>query len=90
MKFKAILFDIDGTLLDTTEFILQAFEHTLKKHGYEIPARTEIKKRVGGSLKHTYESFAPGGDFDMLHKSHSTFQKSNPHLAQLFPEILEQ
>ena len=28
-----LLFDIDGTLLDTREFILQAFEHSLGKNG---------------------------------------------------------
>lgn len=29
MKIKAILFDLDGTLVDTTEFIYQAYEYTL-------------------------------------------------------------
>ena len=31
---RAVLFDIDGTLLDTREFILQSFEHALAAHGF--------------------------------------------------------
>lgn len=31
-NFDAVLLDIDGTLLDTREFISQAFKHTLLKH----------------------------------------------------------
>ena len=27
VKVKAVLFDLDGTLLDTSEFIYQAYEH---------------------------------------------------------------
>lgn len=31
-KFDAVLFDIDGTLLDTREYTLQAYKHSIKYH----------------------------------------------------------
>lgn len=33
MVIHAVLFDIDGTLLDTREFIYGAIEHALATHG---------------------------------------------------------
>jgi pyrophosphatase PpaX len=30
--FKGILFDLDGTLLDTTDLILKSFQHTIRTH----------------------------------------------------------
>ncbi len=36
---KALLFDVDGTLLDTHEFIYQAFETGISLHGHEIKTR---------------------------------------------------
>ena len=32
MKYKYILFDLDGTLIDTNKLILDSFKHTYKKH----------------------------------------------------------
>lgn len=39
MNIKAILFDLDGTLVDTTEFIYQAYDFTLTSHGFEVKER---------------------------------------------------
>ena len=34
MRYKAVLFDLDGTLLDTAPDIITACNHTLEKYGY--------------------------------------------------------
>jgi pyrophosphatase PpaX len=44
-KSRAILFDLDGTLIDTTSLILQCFEHSWKTvcgktHAPEVLLRT--------------------------------------------------
>lgn len=89
MKLKAILFDVDGTLLDTREFIFQASEHTLTKHGFKIPKREMMATFVGGSLKRFYEKVAPRGEFKLLRKTQGEFQLNNVHLVSLFPEVAE-
>jgi phosphoglycolate phosphatase len=33
---KIILFDLDGTLIDSTEAILESFHHSLRTHGAKI------------------------------------------------------
>jgi len=32
MTIRTILFDLDGTLIDTNELIIQSFLHTLEKY----------------------------------------------------------
>ncbi|MHC1721472.1 MAG: pyrophosphatase PpaX [Clostridiaceae bacterium] len=47
---KAILFDLDGTLIDTNELIIESFQYALKKHlNRDIP-RDEIIKTFGEPL----------------------------------------
>lgn len=86
---KAVLFDVDGTLLDTTEYIFQAFEHTLNKHNLSMPMRSEFSKYIGLPLKDIYEIFIPGIDYEILREVHDTFQSNNLHLAKLFSGVLE-
>src|SRR3989338_7321624 len=85
-----ILFDIDGTLLDTREFILQAFEHALRTHEYEVPGREKISAQVGKHLEECYVALA--GTRDRLQKlveSHKSFQDENFHLSVVFAGVRE-
>ena len=42
-----ILFDLDGTLIDTAPDLMNAHNHVMKKFGYETKSRSDIKKLVG-------------------------------------------
>ena len=42
-----ILFDLDGTLVDTAPDLMRAHNHVMKKFGYETKSRSDIKKLVG-------------------------------------------
>lgn len=86
---KAILFDIDGTLLDTTELLYQAFEYAIKSQNLKPPSRKEMSKVIGVSLENCYLAFAPSGDNQLLCKTHNEFQIKNPHLSKLFPKTTE-
>jgi len=44
---RVILFDLDGTLIDSTEAILEGFSISFKSFGKEPPADEEIKKLIG-------------------------------------------
>lgn len=56
----AVLFDLDGTLVDTTELILSSHEHTLTRHfrGERRPTRREILFSLGRSLPETLREYA--------------------------------
>ena len=49
MKMRAILFDLDGTLIDQFLAIHKAFSKTLVKMGFPPPSFDEVKRAVGGS-----------------------------------------
>ena len=48
MKQKfTILFDLDGTLLDTAPDLMRAHNHVMKKFGYPTKSTAEIRNLVG-------------------------------------------
>ena len=46
-----LLFDLDGTLIDTAPDLMLAHNHVMKKFGYEERELTDIKKLAGGGAK---------------------------------------
>ena len=45
-----ILFDLDGTLIDSTEAILESFGVAFESHGKEVPSSEDIKAQIGYPL----------------------------------------
>lgn len=85
-----LLFDVDGTLLDTGEFILQAAEHALSSLGYEVPERSIISSNVGKPFPDFYFNLTGSHEHtEKLIDNHRGFQYSNYHLAKLFPNVPE-
>mgnify|MGYP000058930541 CR=1 FL=1 len=84
-KFKAALFDLDGTLLDTSEFIFQAFENTLINHGIQPPTRNEITHLVGKPLEFCYRVLSGKEVVDKMCVVHRAFQASHLELAKTYP-----
>ena len=53
-KQMAILFDLDGTLIDSTEAILEGFHNSFDVFGYANPTDDEIKALIGHPLDVMY------------------------------------
>ena len=76
MDIQAVIFDADGTILDTREFIIQAFEHSLDTHGHPVPSRSHMMATVAGiMLDDCYVRLAPDGDVIALCDTHRSFQQ---------------
>lgn len=58
-KITTLLFDFDGTLLDTNELIIQTFQTVLNKHYPGKYTREDILPFLGPTLKETFESVDP-------------------------------
>lgn len=86
VPLRAVLFDVDGTLLDTTEFIYGGFDHTLAAHGYPEVERTAYARVMGAPLGDCYAALAPGCDPELLCETHRTWQTGNLHLSVPFPD----
>jgi len=44
---RAVVFDVDGVILDSTQAILTNFQETAKRLGVRVPADNEIRKLLG-------------------------------------------
>ncbi|MDD3475651.1 MAG: HAD family hydrolase [Sulfurimonas sp.] len=51
-----ILFDLDGTLIDSTDAILESFHHSFSKHGHECKKDKDIKALIGYPLDIMFEN----------------------------------
>lgn len=58
MRYKYILFDLDGTLLNTNKLIIESFKYTLKKHLNMDINDSEILKYFGEPLMVTLKRFS--------------------------------
>lgn len=82
-------FDVDGTLHNTYEFIVQAFEKTLEQHNLEKRTRKEISATAGLRLADCYRILAPGSKMtDKLCQTHRDFEANNPQLIVPFTDTL--
>ena len=50
-----ILFDLDGTLVDTAPDLMKAHNHVMKKYGYKTKSTDDMKKLVGRGTSHLIE-----------------------------------
>lgn len=89
MIATTLLFDIDGTLLDTREFILQATEHTLRQFDLNVPDRDTLSKMVGKPFPEFYQILAERSDVADLVATHRAFQLEHLDLSVPFPNTIE-
>ena len=58
---KTVLFDLDGTLLDTLEDLLNATNYALRTHGFQEKTLAELRKVVGNGAANQIRKSLPEG-----------------------------
>jgi phosphoglycolate phosphatase len=90
---KLIVFDVDGTLVDSQDLIVAAQVETFRVHGMTPPERERSLSIVGLSLVQAFRVLAPGGPAESLAEGYKTaFQKLRQDPAYrepLFPSAAE-
>ncbi|MCF0244560.1 MAG: HAD-IIIA family hydrolase [Bacteroidaceae bacterium] len=61
---KSIIFDLDGTLLDTLRDLANAVNHALKKNGMPERSIDEVRQFVGNGVRKLMERAVPDGIAD--------------------------
>ncbi len=59
-RYDTVLFDLDGTLIDSIELIIDSYLHTFRTHGATEPTRHEILAGIGTPLRTIFAPFTSG------------------------------
>jgi len=59
MRFRTVLFDLDGTLIEHLPAIHRCYAHTLPKLGLPAPTYEQVKSAIGGGLSRAMRKFVP-------------------------------
>lgn len=87
---KTILFDFDGTIMDTNEIIIQSWQHTFRTLRGEEANRDDIIATFGETLDYSMENFFPEVSLDVSLPIYRNFQRENFITnIKLFPGIRE-
>lgn len=90
---RLVVFDVDGTIVDTREFIFQSYEYVARQNGYDTPSRKLIASRIGNRLAENMTFLFPDVDTEILLADHRMFQETNLELIGAHPEaatVIEQ
>lgn len=72
MKYEAVIFDLDGTLLNTLEDLADSVNYVLKEAGYPERTLDEVRHFVGNGIRKLIERSVPKGtsltSIDQVHK----------------------
>lgn len=65
-RFDGILFDMDGTLIDTVPFIVESFQHTFDRHHIKGVSEAHIKAGIGTPLELYLKQFSQAETRDLV------------------------
>ena len=76
MKYKLVIFDLDGTLLDTIDDLGAAVNHAMRLRGFPLHSRDEYMKMVGHGARNLMRQALPDGhkDDDMVEAAYNDFK----------------
>ncbi len=76
MRYDTVIFDLDGTLLDTLDDLTDGVNHALADFGYPLAGREQIRMRLGYGSGHLIAESVPGG-------------RGDPNYQAVFDDYLE-
>ncbi len=88
VKYKGIIFDIDGTLTSTFDLIFASFNHVMKKYLNKSYSNEEITGLFGPTEDQILDELC-GENSEKAKADYYNFYTENHHMAELYPGIKE-
>lgn len=83
---QLLLWDLDGTLVDSIELIVRSYQHALSALGIEV-TREDILPAIGTSLPEDLEQRAPGHGHTLLESYRAFNREHDARMVTLYPGI---
>ncbi|MGE6257453.1 pyrophosphatase PpaX [Heyndrickxia sporothermodurans] len=88
-KITTILFDLDGTLIDTNDLIISSFLHTLNGYYPNQYKREDVLSFIGPSLYTTFSTIDQGRTEEMIETYRSYNTENHDRLVKEFEGVFE-
>jgi pyrophosphatase PpaX len=89
LSVQAVLFDLDGTLLDSFEHYSQSLTAALSELGYGVPSRERMRQLMGWPARETLISLGvPPERAEEVDRLWTAWEEKMPHLARPVPGIV--
>jgi phosphoglycolate phosphatase len=85
---KTIVFDLDGTLVDSLADIIHSFRRGFEVYGLPVPTEDEVRPEIGKPLEMMYEVFAPSHVRELCLAYRSYYPEHWDH-SSLYPGVRE-
>ncbi len=94
-KYDYVIFDFDGTVVDTGEGILKSLQYSFKEMGREIPNLDDLKKFIGPPIHYSYTTYYGVSEEEVglyIKKYRERYRAKGIYECELykgFPEVLD-
>lgn len=98
MRKDTIIFDLDGTLLNTLEDLTDGVNHTLRQWGFQERSMQEIRRALGNGARRLIELSLPeevsASELEQVLKDYETYYQAHCHIKTRaydgIPKLLEE
>lgn len=94
-RYDYVIFDFDGTVVDTGEGILKSLQYSFKEMGREIPDLDNLKKFIGPPIHYSYTTYYNVSEEEVgmyIKKYRERYRVKGIYECELykgFPEVLD-
>ena len=89
MKYDLLIFDLDGTLVDSADDIAESLQETYREIGRTVPERETIVAAIGNGVRTLIERTTPPPHEGLLERFLPVYERNCLRKSRLYPGVPE-